>query len=230
MKLTLLASLLLPAALFAPRALDQDAPQKATDQEVIEAQLPSYPLKTCVVSGKELGAQGEPVEYVVDGRLVRLCCKRCVAAIDKAPEEFVAKIDHAVIAAQKPAYPMKTCPVSGEKLGESGEPVDYVQGTRLVRFCCKNCVGKFEQDPAKYMAAVDEAWIAAQKATYPLKECPVSGEELGKMGEPVDYLYGTRLVRFCCKNCIKTFKKDPSKFLAKIDAAKSDAAKSGMKD
>ena len=53
-----------------------------------------------------------------------------------------------------------------------------------------------------------------------LKTCPVSGEELGKMGEPVNYLYGTTLVRLCCKDCVGGLKKDPDAALKKLAAAK----------
>ncbi|MEI6322535.1 MAG: YHS domain-containing protein [bacterium] len=49
-------------------------------------------------------------------------------------------------------YPLQTCVVSGEKLGEMGPPVviNY-QGTE-VRFCCNGCTKKFNADPAKYLA------------------------------------------------------------------------------
>ena len=66
-------------------------------------------------------------------------------------------------------------------------------------------------------------------AAYPLKTCVVSGEPLkGGMGAPVDYIHKEagkpdRLVRFCCKACLKEFKKDPAKYLAKIDAAAAAA-------
>lgn len=65
---------------------------------------------------------------------------------------------------------------------------------------------------------------AEAKAAYPLKVCAVSGEELGSMGEPFDYVHQEagkpdRLVRMCCKGCLKTFKKEPAKYLARIDAA-----------
>ena len=39
------------------------------------------------------------------------------------------------------------------------------------------------------------------------------------MGDPVDFVYGNRLVRFCCPGCIDGFKADPTAGLAKIDAA-----------
>jgi hypothetical protein len=70
------------------------------------------------------------------------------------------------------------------------------------------------------------AWLTAAKADYPLDHCVVSGEKLeeGAMGGPVDYVHREdgkpdRLVRFCCKDCVKDFKKDPAKYLKKIDDA-----------
>ncbi len=51
---------------------------------------------------------------------------------------------------------------------------------------------------------------------YPLTTCVVSGEELGGMGDPVVYDYKGTTVKFCCKNCIPKFEKEPDKFLAKL--------------
>ena len=84
------------------------------------------------------------------------------------------------------------------------------------------------------LAAADDQgpWLAKAKAAYPLDTCVVSGDKLegGEMGAPVDFVYKQdgkpdRLVRFCCKNCIKDFKKDPAKYLKAIDDAA--AAKAG---
>lgn len=70
---------------------------------------------------------------------------------------------------------------------------------------------------------------AESAPAYPLTVCVVSGEELGSMGKPVDYTHQEagqpdRLVRFCCGGCIKTFKKDPAKYLAQIDQASTAVA------
>ncbi len=65
--------------------------------------------------------------------------------------------DAAIIAKQKPTYPLDTCVVSGEKLGKEGEPFDYVYKGRLVRFCCQSCTAAFEKEPAKYVAKIDAA-------------------------------------------------------------------------
>src|SRR5204862_5624524 len=119
---------------------------------------------------------------------------------------------------QKSTYPLDADPVTGAKLGDKA--VDHVYGTRLVRFANADSVALFDKDPKAAMAKVDRAWIEALRPSYALKTCVVSDEPLGgEMGEPVDYLYGTRLVRFCCKRCPSKFEKDPAPFLAKLDQA-----------
>lgn len=72
----------------------------------------------------------------------------------------------------------------------------------------------------------DAAWLAQAKAEYPLTTCSVSGDKLdgGDMGKPQDYIYKQegkpdRLIRFCCKDCLKDFNKNPGKYLKIIDDA-----------
>jgi hypothetical protein len=72
----------------------------------------------------------------------------------------------------------------------------------------------------------DATWLAKARATYPLDHCIVSDDKFdgGEMGKPQDFVYRAegqpdRLVRLCCKSCIKDFKKDPDQFVKKIDAA-----------
>ncbi|MCP3914282.1 MAG: hypothetical protein GY711_01865 [bacterium] len=244
--LTLLASLLLVSGPqdVGKKPQDAAAPKDAIetvldDDAIIAMQLPSYPLTTCPVSGEKLGSMGDPIDVVVDQRLIRLCCKGCVKPLGKDATGAIAKIDEGVVRAQKADYPMDVCAISGEKLGSMGDPIEYVHGTRLVRFCCKGCVKGFEKDPKKSMADLDRAYIAKLTPKYTMKECLVSGEALGSMGEPVDVLYGTQLVRLCCRGCVKGFHKEPAKYVAKLtpaketklerkpDAKKGDGLKSG---
>lgn len=70
----------------------------------------------------------------------------------------------------------------------------------------------------------EKAKVEAQLSSYPLKTCLVSGDELGGMGEPINTLYGDRLIRFCCKGCVKSFNKNPAKFLPKLDSPGKPAA------
>ncbi len=84
-------------------------------------------------------------------------------------------------------------------------------------------------EPATHPVAPDATWLAQAQAAYPLKTCVVSEEEFGgDMGEAVDYIYkqegqADRLVRFCCKKCIKDFTKAPTLYLKKIDEAAAKA-------
>ena len=61
-------------------------------------------------------------------------------------------------------YPLKTCVVSGEKLGEMGDPYVWEYEGREIKFCCKGCVKDFKKDPAKYIKMIEEAEAKAQKA------------------------------------------------------------------
>ena len=191
------------------------AAEKGGDAKVIANQLPSYPLATCPVSGEALAGMEDAQNVVVDGHLVRVCCKSCVRKVEADPKKYIGLVEAAVIKEQTPGYPMTTCPLTGEELGSMGEPIQLVHGTRLVQLCCKGCVKGFMKNPAKTMEKLDAALIAKQLKTYKLKTCVVSGEEL-EAGKAVDFLYGTKLVRVCCKSCVKAVKKDPAKHLAKL--------------
>jgi YHS domain-containing protein len=54
-------------------------------------------------------------------------------------------------------YPLKTCVVSGEKLGEMGSPHVFTYQGREIKLCCKGCVKDFNKEPAKYIKKLDEA-------------------------------------------------------------------------
>lgn len=180
-----------------------------------------YPLDTCPISGKKLDSEGDPVIYDYKGRELRFSSKDCIQTFLKDPDGNLAKIDAAIIQQQLPGYPLTICPVSGDKLGgDMGEPINKVYQNRLVRLCCSDCLKDFAKDPDKFLAKIDAAVIEKQKPSYPLTICPVSGDTLGgEMGEPIDYVFANRLVRFCCKKCVPDFAKNPWKFIAKINQA-----------
>ena len=51
-----------------------------------------YPLKTCLVSGEELGSMGEPYKLTYKGQEVKLCCKGCEKDFQKDPDKYLAKV------------------------------------------------------------------------------------------------------------------------------------------
>ena len=73
------------------------------------------------------------------------------------------------------------------------------------------------------------AGLAADKKPklkpYTLKFCIVTGEKLGEMGDPFVYEYEGREIKFCCKGCVKDFKKEPAKYIKKIEEAEAKAKK-----
>lgn len=54
---------------------------------------------------------------------------------------------------------------------------------------------------------------------YPLDTCIVSGEKLGSMGEPIIINHEGQEIKFCCDSCVPKFKKDPTKYLTKLNQA-----------
>lgn len=63
---------------------------------------------------------------------------------------------------------------------------------------------------------------APAKDDYPLEKCLVSDEKLGDMGEPYVMQYEGQTVKFCCKDCLKKFKKDPEKYLKILADARKE--------
>jgi hypothetical protein len=117
-------------------------------------------------------------------------------ADDKAAHE-----DELMIAAQK------TCPVSGEALGEMGAPVKTKVGDQTVFLCCKECVGKpISKDNWQKVTA---NLIAAQGT------CAVLGNPLPK--DAASVVVNNRQIFVCCKMCLAKIQADPSKYIAKVD-------------
>ena len=61
-------------------------------------------------------------------------------------------------------YTLKTCVVSGDKLGEMGDPFVYAYKGREIKFCCKGCLKDFNKEPDKYIKQIEEAEAKAKKA------------------------------------------------------------------
>lgn len=85
------------------------------------------------------------------------------AALAAVPAILRADGTNAVKAADsKPTpYPLTTCLISGDKLGEMGDPVVFLYQTnginQEIKFCCPMCKPKFLADPGKYMKIIQQA-------------------------------------------------------------------------
>jgi YHS domain-containing protein len=207
----LLGGAMLTLALAAPAAVGQE---KAPGRKA--------PPKETPPQARQPAVKDEPQVLTVDAwtcpdhgqfrMAARGTCPLCRANLVKAK-----------VALQGPdawaPYPLDTCPVSGLKLGQAGPAVVMMYEGRELRFCCGDCIGKFEADPKKYLEQVDRKVIEQQLPFYPLTTCMVSEESLDSRTGAVDKVIGNRLVRFCCNGCVRATRKDPAAVLAKLDQA-----------
>jgi hypothetical protein len=67
----------------------------------------------------------------------------------------------------------------------------------------------------------------AKVKPYPLTTCVVSDEKIGAdpAMTPYTFVHEGQEVKLCCKSCLKQFKKDTAKFMAKIEAAQKKDSK-----
>lgn len=87
------------------------------NQAALEVQQESYPLETCVVSGEPLHGMGEPVDMLVNGQLVRLCCNHCKMQFSEQPAKYLEKID----AAREATSDREAKPAGQNQHGQHGQ-------------------------------------------------------------------------------------------------------------
>ena len=66
---------------------------------------------------------------------------------------------------------------------------------------------------------------ADKPKTYTLKTCITDDEKLGSMGDPVVFVHEGREIKLCCEGCRADFKKDPAKFIKKLEKAEKNQKK-----
>lgn len=69
---------------------------------------------------------------------------------------LIAAIGTSALGADPKPYPLTTCIVSGEKLGEMGKPIVIIKDGQEVKLCCKSCIKDFEKEPAKFLKEIAE--------------------------------------------------------------------------
>ena len=83
---------------------------------------------------------------------------------------------------------------------------------------------------ATLMALPLVGFAAEEKKTdkpkpYPLKTCITDDEKLGSMGDPYVFTHEGREIKLCCSGCLDDFKKNPSKYIKKLEKAEKKAGK-----
>ncbi len=111
-------------------------------------------------------------------------------------------------AAEQTGKAQTLCPVKGGKI-DTEVYTDY-QGQR-VYFCCPGCVGTFKKTPDKYLKKLADEGVVLKSVQT---KCPVMGRKIDKK---IYTDYKGRRVYFCCQGCVKAFKKNPEKYLKRLD-------------
>lgn len=208
-----LASLTLPLlarCLPAGAAVLQDA----------DAQDP-FPLAECPVCGTPL--EGKPI--IVHGPIdIPVCSKDCADAARQNILGLVETVEKRIAEQQLEFYPLDTCVVDNEKLGD-GVGFNHIFRYRLFRLCSEGCRIKLEAEPADYFDLINQAVIKKQKPTYPLTTCLVSGQPLG--ADAFDYVVANQLVRLANEALKPRFNRQAGMYLEKLREARQSAPKSG---
>jgi YHS domain-containing protein len=136
--------------------------------------------------------------------------------------------------AKKPTPINKKCPVEG---GDVDPDTSIQYKGKTIGFCCAGCDEEFKKDPAKFMAIIDKELAAEKKGDGAKKDgkkdaelnakCPVTGDDADKS---ITTEYKGRTIAFCCEDCVKDFKKDPEKYIKKLDKEKSSKKSDDHKD
>lgn len=69
-----------------------------------------------------------------------------------------------------------------------------------------------------FLGTLPSVWAVDGPVKAGNKFCPVSGDEIDPA---ITYVHEGREYGFCCKMCLKDFKKDPAKFIAKLEAGET---------
>ena len=98
---------------------------------------------TCLAVGVALVTTAS---FALAGNAPVGCCGAVTPMADQAKPEAGAK-----------AYPLSTCIVTDEKLGEMGDPFVFVHQGQEIKLCCKSCKKKFDKAPETYLKKLAQA-------------------------------------------------------------------------
>ena len=92
--------------------------------------------------------------------------------------------------------------------------------TKLTKIVALALSAAYLASPFTALAADKSDKAGKKPKPYPLDTCIVSDEKLGgEMGDPYVFTHEGQEIKLCCKPCQKDFKKDPAKYLKKLEKA-----------
>ncbi len=120
------------------------------------------------------------------------------------------------------SYPLDRCPISGEKLGEMGEPYEMSLDGVTVKLCCDGCEEKAIQRKDEVKGKIREALFARDAADYPLETCANCRMKIDPDSAKKE-VYGSTLVLLCGSMCEKAFAEKGEQMANRVREARAAA-------
>lgn len=99
------------------------------------------------------------------------------------------------------------CPISGQKLGSMGDPIEVQVGEEIVFLCCEGCMK--QKIKPEHWATIHANFAKAQRI------CPVMKHDLPK--KPKWTIVGGQIIYVCCPPCTEKIAAEPEKYLRAVD-------------
>lgn len=91
-KLSLYSLVIVTPLFFASCGEKKSEENNQSNQTESSVSVKPYPLKVCIVSGKNLGSMGEPYVFVHNGQEIKMCCDHCLPKFNKNPDKYLAQL------------------------------------------------------------------------------------------------------------------------------------------
>ncbi len=212
-RLALTAVTVLAIGAFGICTLEDDRGRQESREALLQAQLPFYPLRTCIVSGEPLSPSTLLVEES-EGRIFLLATPSAQAEFLRSLRPYHDILEQTLIRSQVEDYPLDRCIVSGNPLGPPRETVQHLQGLQLMRLCCTDCVEAIQDNPEQFVRTLESAY--RNHALEELNEapgfCPVTGAALGPRS--IELMWGNQLIRLADEAARRVFLSQPWRYVS----------------
>lgn len=170
MKCFTLASALLVMFLTVP-LYAQTQPDTAATTESHSTKGKHIQNSICPVSKEAIGSMGPGKKVQHKGYEFSLCCAGCIEEFEKNPDAYLKEAlksgkakradknttsTAAATSADAKAVNNPKCPVSGAPVGSMQAGSHIVYKGMKVGLCCDGCIGKFNEDPEKYLKSAQD--------------------------------------------------------------------------
>ena len=103
-----------------------------------------------------------------------------------------------------------------------------VVGLAAVLSGCGSRSSQEEQKPTSSPEAITDSTELSDADAALAKQqgvCPVGGDTLGAMGKPYKVTIQGKTIFLCCSGCEEELRKNPEKYLSKLELSKSNSSK-----